>query len=50
MGSLGMRSRFHIAGVEQTVLGGVAHLLNFTGSDTMSAGYYAQVNAQHLHE
>lgn len=31
------------AGVEQTVLGGVAHLLNFSGSDTMSAGYYAQV-------
>ena len=33
------------AGVEQTVLGGVAHLLNFSGSDTMSAGYYAQVCA-----
>ena len=31
-------------GVEQTVLGGVAHLLNFEGSDTMSAGYYAQVS------
>ena len=31
-------------GVEQTVLGGVAHLLNFDGSDTMSAGYYAQVS------
>lgn len=29
--------------VEQSVLGGVAHLLNFSGSDTMSAGYYAQV-------
>lgn len=28
--------------VEQTVLGGVAHLLNFGGSDTMSACYYAQ--------
>jgi nicotinamide phosphoribosyltransferase len=24
------------------VLGGVAHLLNFDGSDTMSAAYYAQ--------
>lgn len=28
--------------VEQSVLGGVAHLLNFSGSDTMSACYYAQ--------
>jgi nicotinamide phosphoribosyltransferase len=28
--------------VEQSVLGGCAHLLNFTGSDTMSACYYAQ--------
>lgn len=28
--------------VEQSVIGGVAHLLNFTGSDTMSAAYYAQ--------
>lgn len=28
--------------VEQSVLGGVAHLLNFKGSDTMSACYYAQ--------
>lgn len=28
--------------VEQSVLGGVAHLLNFTGSDTVSASYYAQ--------
>ena len=32
------------AGVEQSVLGGVAHMLSFTGSDTMSAGYYAQVS------
>jgi hypothetical protein len=24
------------------VIGGVAHLLNFDGSDTMTAGYYAQ--------
>ena len=28
--------------VEQSVIGGTAHLLNFTGSDTMSAAYYAQ--------
>lgn len=28
--------------VEQSVIGGVAHLLNFTGSDTMSAAWYAQ--------
>jgi len=28
--------------VEQSVIGGVAHLLNFDGSDTMSAAYYAQ--------
>ncbi|DBA94683.1 TPA: hypothetical protein ACH3X1_002245 [Trebouxia sp. C0004] len=28
--------------VEQSVLGGVAHLLNFSGSDTLSAAYYAQ--------
>ncbi|KAK3285682.1 hypothetical protein CYMTET_6723, partial [Cymbomonas tetramitiformis] len=28
--------------VEQSVLGGVAHLLNFDGTDTMSAAFYAQ--------
>jgi nicotinic acid phosphoribosyltransferase len=28
--------------VEQSVLGGTAHLLNFIGSDTMSAAYYSQ--------
>jgi len=28
--------------MEQSVLGGTAHLLNFKGSDTMSACYYAQ--------
>lgn len=28
--------------VEQSILGGTAHLLSFTGSDTMSAAYYAQ--------
>ena len=31
------------------VLGGVAHLLNFDGSDTLSACYYAQVHACLLH-
>lgn len=31
--------------VEQSVIGGVAHLLNFNGTDTMSAAYYAQVRA-----
>jgi len=30
--------------VEQSILGGTAHLLSFTGSDTMSAAYYAQFN------
>ena len=29
--------------LEQSVLGGVAHLLNFEGTDTLSAAYYAQV-------
>eukprot|EP01127_Copromyxa_protea_P005759 TRINITY_DN1561_c0_g1_i1.p1 TRINITY_DN1561_c0_g1~~TRINITY_DN1561_c0_g1_i1.p1 ORF type:complete len:484 (+),score=117.60 TRINITY_DN1561_c0_g1_i1:146-1597(+) len=28
--------------VEQSLIGGTAHLLNFVGSDTMSAAYYAQ--------
>jgi len=28
--------------VEQSVIGGCAHLLSFDGSDTMSASYYAQ--------
>jgi nicotinic acid phosphoribosyltransferase len=28
--------------VEQSILGGLAHLLNFEGSDTMSAAYYGQ--------
>lgn len=28
---------------EQSIVGGCAHLLNFQGSDTMSAAYYAQV-------
>lgn len=30
--------------LEQSIIGGVAHMLNFTGSDTMSACYYAQYN------
>jgi hypothetical protein len=30
------------ATLEQTVLGGSAHLLSFDGSDTMSAAYYVQ--------
>jgi nicotinic acid phosphoribosyltransferase len=29
--------------VEQSILGGTAHLLNFAGSDTMPACYYAQM-------
>jgi nicotinamide phosphoribosyltransferase len=43
-----LNSRLHdfgfrgCTGVEQSVLGGVAHLLNFTGTDTLSAAYYAQ--------
>lgn len=43
-----LESRLHDFGfrgcttVEQSVLGGIAHLLNFRGSDTMSACYYAQ--------
>ena len=44
-----LSSRLHDFGfrgctcLEQSVLGGVAHLLNFDGSDTLSAAYYAQV-------
>lgn len=43
-----LMSRLHDFGfrgctcVEQSVIGGAAHLLNFEGSDTMSAAYYAQ--------
>ena len=29
--------------LEQSVIGGAAHLLNFDGSDTLSACYYTQV-------
>lgn len=28
--------------VEQSIIGGVAHLINFNGSDTLSAAWYAQ--------
>ena len=50
-----LSSRLHDFGfrgctcLEQSVLGGVAHLLNFDGSDTLSAAYYAQVK-QHLQQ
>ncbi|KAF9930700.1 hypothetical protein FBU30_000161 [Linnemannia zychae] len=43
-----LESRLHDFGfrgctsLEQSVIGGSAHLLNFTGSDTMSAAFYAQ--------
>lgn len=43
-----LNSRLHDFGfrgctsVEQSVIGGCAHLLSFTGSDTMSASYHAQ--------
>ncbi|KAI7829479.1 nicotinate phosphoribosyltransferase family-domain-containing protein [Gamsiella multidivaricata] len=43
-----LESRLHDFGfractnVEQSVIGGTAHLLNFTGTDTLSAAYYAQ--------
>ncbi|KAF8960289.1 hypothetical protein BGZ46_001605 [Entomortierella lignicola] len=43
-----LESRLHdfgfrgCTGVEQSVLGGTAHLLNFTGTDTLSAAFYAQ--------
>jgi len=48
-----LTSRLHDFGfrgctcVEQSILGGTAHLLNFEGTDTMSAAYYAQF---HLNE
>jgi len=43
-----IESRLHDFGfrgcttVDQAVIGGCAHLLNFTGTDTMAAAYYAQ--------
>lgn len=30
--------------VEQSVIGGAAHLLSFEGTDTLSAAYYVQVD------
>ncbi|CAG8618994.1 13572_t:CDS:10 [Racocetra fulgida] len=45
---LTLESRLHDFGfrgctsIEQSVIGGSAHLINFVGSDTMSAGYYIQ--------
>lgn len=43
-----LESRLHDFGfrgctcIEQSVIGGAAHLLNFSGTDTMSAAYYVQ--------
>ncbi|KAG0338438.1 hypothetical protein BG004_007220 [Podila humilis] len=43
-----LESRLHdfgfrgCTGPEQSIIGGTAHLLNFTGTDTLSAAYYAQ--------
>ncbi|KAI9362093.1 nicotinate phosphoribosyltransferase family-domain-containing protein [Zopfochytrium polystomum] len=43
-----LRTRLHDFGfrgctsVEQSVIGGTAHLLNFDGTDTLTAAYYAQ--------
>ncbi|KAJ3092991.1 hypothetical protein HK102_013265 [Quaeritorhiza haematococci] len=43
-----LNSRLHDFGfrgctsVEQSIIGGCAHLLNFVGTDTLSAAYYAQ--------
>jgi nicotinic acid phosphoribosyltransferase len=43
-----LESRLHDFGfrgctsVEQSIIGGVAHLLNFEGTDTLTAAYYAQ--------
>jgi len=47
-GNTTVESRLHDFGfrgctcIEQSIIGGVAHLLNFSGTDTMSAAYYAQ--------
>ncbi|GBF95014.1 nicotinate phosphoribosyltransferase [Raphidocelis subcapitata] len=49
-----LASRLHDFGfrgctsVEQSVIGGCAHLLNFEGTDTMSAAYYAQARGAPL--
>ncbi|KAI9187772.1 hypothetical protein H9P43_002163 [Blastocladiella emersonii ATCC 22665] len=48
-----LASRLHDFGfrgcttVEQSVVGGCAHLLNFDGSDTLSAAFYAQYHCNH---
>ncbi|ORZ35847.1 nicotinate phosphoribosyltransferase family-domain-containing protein [Catenaria anguillulae PL171] len=48
-----LNSRLHDFGfrgctsVEQAVIGGSAHLLNFEGSDTVAACYYAQFHCNH---
>eukprot|EP01125_Pyxidicula_operculata_P021403 TRINITY_DN822_c0_g1_i1.p1 TRINITY_DN822_c0_g1~~TRINITY_DN822_c0_g1_i1.p1 ORF type:complete len:491 (+),score=96.17 TRINITY_DN822_c0_g1_i1:1528-3000(+) len=45
-----LNSRLHDFGfrgctcIEQSVIGGCAHLLNFVGTDTLSAAYHAQFN------
>ena len=47
-GQWSLDSRLHDFGfrgctsVEQSIIGGTAHLLNFSGTDTLSAAYYAQ--------
>ncbi|CAG8570959.1 6145_t:CDS:10 [Paraglomus occultum] len=49
-GYASLESRLHDFGfrgctcLEQSIIGGSAHLLNFTGTDTMSAAYYVQFN------
>ncbi|KAJ3075262.1 hypothetical protein HDU98_008738 [Podochytrium sp. JEL0797] len=48
-----LQSRLHDFGfrgctsVEQSVIGGSAHLLNFDGTDTMSAAFYVQFELNH---
>ena len=45
-----IESRLHDFGfrgcttTDQAVVGGCAHLINFTGTDTMAAAYYVQVH------
>jgi nicotinamide phosphoribosyltransferase len=48
-----LSSRLHDFGfrgctcIEQSIVGGTAHLLNFDGTDTLSAAYYAQFALNH---
>ncbi|KAJ1984516.1 hypothetical protein H4R34_000602 [Dimargaris verticillata] len=43
-------SKFGLLGsVEQSIIGGCAHLVNFDGSDTLSAAYYAQFHLNDGH-